>query len=366
MIAAAAATFASQAVAEPPVFSPDMVPEIALTAPPEFRKGGEGPGPAATPPATPPMLMGLIGVTGWRIEPGSALPQISDATPLAEGVEIAPSAIDEIMAHSPSDPLEAELRARFGMMDPDMEVITGIASGDAGRRIAALSRVVAGQSPVIASDEAYEFPDPPEAPAGPGASPLAPVASSGDPVLDFLRSPDARDLIAGLSPEQIAGMFAGASGYSVPAQGAPVLTSTGASAASEISGVPDLDLNMGGVEEINLSAVPEGSDPISGESPLDAVRAAPSGQIVIPAVNPGPPGMIGDGGNLLLRGWEVTRSAAGAPVLVLENRPESEVMISEGAVVGALGRIDSIIESDDGSLRVSFSSGEILESRPGA
>ena len=179
-----------------------------------------------------------------------------------------------------------------------------------------------------------------------------------DPAVVMLSSMS-DDLIARLSPEQMNALVMAAQGktiqYQPQVQQSPVSQPF---AQAPLSGIPSLDYrgeDLPTPQIISASDVPSGSMPFSEESLTQAMQTA---QI---ANNMPAPVSVGDGQNLLLKGWKLGLTGTGAIGMYMDGDPGSIIEISEGMVVGPLGSVERLT-MENGNIVARFSSGEVMTS----
>lgn len=182
-----------------------------------------------------------------------------------------------------------------------------------------------------------------------------------DPAVVMLSSMS-DDLIARLSPEQMNALVMAAQGkpiqYQPQVQQAQQVPVSQPFAQAPLSGIPSLDYrgeDLPTPQIISASDVPSGSMPFSEESLTQAMQTA---QI---ANNMPAPVSVGDGQNLLLKGWKLGLTGTGAIGMYMDGDPGSIIEISEGMVVGPLGSVERLT-MENGNIVARFSSGEVMTS----
>ena len=222
------------------------------------------------------------------------------------------------------------------------------------------------QAAAIVSSEAYEF----EAPVNAEASQIAaeltgttPASASGtimgmDPAAALLSSLP-QGLLASLTPEQLSAMV-------MAAQGRPVdMTAMRAAAQPQMASVPGGALAMPGIpsldyrgDDLPTPQVISAADVPAGSMPFDSNAFLPSSQ---PAAAAPAPVQVGDGQNLLLKGWTLGLTGSGEIGMYMVGDPGSIIEISEGMVIGPLGMVQSLT-MENGNIIAKFSSGEEMVS----
>lgn len=157
-------------------------------------------------------------------------------------------------------------------------------------------------------------------------------------------------------------------------------------AQAPLDGVPSLDYRGALPEAMAISAsdVPAGSSPfapvdMTGQMAMPGTMSAPAGY---PYVDPNmiagvmagygagqmqapsAPVTVGHGENLLLQGWQLGLTGSGQIGMYLEGNPSSVIELSEGMVMGSIGRVLNVGREGD-EIVARFDSGDEIRSPVG-
>lgn len=209
------------------------------------------------------------------------------------------------------------------------------------------------------SPDSYEFPveeQVAEAPAFNGiqTSPTGLVMGM-DPAAAILNSLSQQQ-VAAMSPDQISALVMAAHGRPmdirqmaqqqyVPAQQP--------AAHTVMAGIPSLDYRgdaMPQPQVISAADVPAGSMPFAEPGLMMAAAPQPQAPIV-----------VGNGENILLKGWKLGLTGSGGIGMYMNGDPGSIIEITEGMVVGPLGAVERIT-MEQGNIIAKFTSGEVMTS----
>lgn len=291
-----------------------------------------------------------------------------------------PASVEQIIAESaiikPLDPMSAiieqTLSGSYGADSTDTN-----ADGNSGYdRLLNLAEGIAyDRAPAMVSADAYVSDDATspgstfEADIMQTAAAPAPAPAAGfsgtvmgmDPAAAILNSLS-KEHLANMSPDQITALVMAAQGRpmdlraamspQVPQGASPQL---GQAFAAPLNGIPSLDYRGDALptpQVISAADVPAGSSPFAANSFVQSTST--------PAAAPAPM-HVGDGQNLLLKGWTLGLTGSGAIGMYMVGDPGSIIEISEGMVVGPLGALDSL-RMENGNIIAEFSSGEVMTS----
>lgn len=283
---------------------------------------------------------------------GVADPQAVMSEVMVADVEITPAV--------PEDPMIAVIRST---LSGNYEMSEADGDGGFDRLLSLAEGRGQAQAPATVSADAYEF-EAPDAESAVSDLASAPSAQTGpgaimgmDPAAALLSSLP-QGLLASLSPEQLSAMV-------MAAQGRPVdMTAMRAAqqpqqqpqmaAALAMPGIPSLDYRG---DDLPTPQIISASDVPAGSMPFDTNAFLPSSQ---PAPAPAPV-QVGDGQNLLLKGWTLGLTGSGEIGMYVVGDPGSIIEISEGMVIGPLGTVQSLT-MENGNIIAKFSSGEEMVS----
>lgn len=252
----------------------------------------------------------------------------------------------------------------------DLEVIDGESGYE--RLLSLAENNGVARSPSTISSEAYESDEPELVPQqaafmSPQMNIQAPSQTfSGnimgmDPAAAMLNTLSG-DHLARLSPEQITALVMAAQGRpmdiqamrAASQQAQPSVQQIAQATTPVMNGIPSLDYrgdDLPTPQVISAADVPTGSMPFEASTnsflPADPVAPAPV--------------EVGDGQNLLLKGWSLGLTGTGEIGMYMVGDPGSIIEISEGMVVGPLGAVKSLT-MENGNIIAKFSSGEEMVS----
>lgn len=188
---------------------------------------------------------------------------------------------------------------------------------------------------------------------------MRPTVMGMDPAAAILNSLS-KEHLANMTPDQITALVMAAQGRPMDLQalnasrmqpGAGMMTQM---AAQPLSGIPSLDYRGDSLptpQIISASDVPAGSMPFDSTAMLatQVAQSAPE------------PMRVGDGQNLLLKGWSLGLTGTGEIGMYMVGDPGSIIEISEGMVIGPLGTVQSLT-MENGKIIAKFSTGEEMVS----
>lgn len=273
------------------------------------------------------------------------------------GVSFEPSESALLASAEPEDVMKSEIM-RILSDSYDMNVV----DGDGGyEQLLDMAEGRTDDAPAaMISPDSYEFPAEQVAeaedtnPVDLQTSPTGLVMGM-DPAAAILNSLSQQQ-VAAMSPDQISALVMAAHGrpmnvkpplqqqYVAPLQ--PV-------AHSVMAGIPSLDYRGEELPEpqvISAADVPAGSTPFSEPSVILASAAQAQEPI-----------HVGNGENILLKGWKLGLTGSGGIGMYMNGDPGSIIEISEGMVVGPLGAVEKIT-MEQGNIIARFSSGEVMTS----
>lgn len=261
-------------------------------------------------------------------------------------------------------------------LDPMVEVIRQTLSGtyemssedgDSGyNRLLSLAEGNGyARNPAVISSEAYvektnEVPSQPEAVAQVEPNQFRGTVMGMDPAAAILNS-ISKDQLANMSPEQITALVMAAQGRPMDVQALTMARASASQVMSSqmvphpLSGIPSLDYRG---DSLPTPQVISAADVPSGSMPFDT-NAMTLAQSSTPA--PPAPMRVGDGQNLLLKGWSLGLTGTGEIGMYMVGDPGSIIEISEGMVIGPLGTVQSL-RMENGNIIAKFSTGEEMVS----
>lgn len=227
------------------------------------------------------------------------------------------------------------------------------------------------------SAESYEFPEvaePLSAESEVGAAPVMNfVQQTGmiDPAAAILNSLS-QEQVQALTPQQITAVVMAAHGKSMDLVQASMMQPQAQpmSAPAVLQGIPSLDYRgdqLPAATAISARDVPDGSmpfsDPSNVQAPPQASMPQPlqQPQMIMASKPASEPVVVGNGENLLLKGWKLGLTGTGHIGMYMSGDPGSIIEISEGMVIGPLGSIEKL-SMENGEIIARFSTGEVMTS----
>lgn len=255
----------------------------------------------------------------------------------------------------PEDVMKTEI-LRILANSYDMDVVDG---DDGYEQLLNLAEGRGADEPAaVISSDSYEFPDDTVAdkqdsyPVEQMRTASVGTVMGMDPAAAILNSLSQQQ-VAAMSPEQISALVMAAHGNPMDirsltqqAQPTPMMQ---APVHTVMAGIPSLDYrgdDLPRPQVISAADVPSGSMPFSDQTM---------------APEPQEPIVVGDGQNILLKGWKLGLTGSGGIGMYVAGDPGSVIEISEGMVVGPLGKVDKLT-MEQGNIIARFTSGEVLTS----
>lgn len=253
---------------------------------------------------------------------------------------------------TPDDMMNEVIRSTLSQ-SYDMDVIDGQSGYE---QLLSMAEGRVEVEPLSVSSESYDFPE--EAsentesvvPASYAQTPAVGQVMGMDPAAAILNSLSQQQ-VSIMSPDQITALVLAAHGkpMNLMTQQAAAPSMPVANAAV-MPGIPSLDYrgeDMPTPQVISAADVPAGSMPFSDSA--------------VSSSAPPPPTVVGDGSNILMKGWRLGLTGGGAIGMYKEGDPGSIVEVSEGMVIGPLGAIQRLT-MENGNIIAKFSSGEVMTS----
>lgn len=346
-----------------PVPRPDSAPRPAEPAEKNADTAGGFPLPSwagqnefVLPSATDPAFLRKVAL-GEPMERGAFALNTSAPIVYEKRATLFASAEDSPATAGPEDVMNSEILRILGG-SYDMTVVDG---EDGYEQLLNLAEGKFEDEPAaMISPDSYEFPAEDQvaeapAPSGVQTSPTGLVMGM-DPAAAILNSLSQQQ-VAAMTPDQISALVMAAHGRPMDIRQMPQAQSQYVPAQQPMpqavmAGIPSLDYRGDALPQpqvISAADVPAGSMPFAEPMMLAA------------APKPQEPIVVGNGENILLKGWKLGLTGSGGIGMYMNGDPGSIIEITEGMVVGPLGAVERIT-MEQGNIIARFTSGEVMTS----